>query len=254
MTDNITKEIYDKHASSWERREPNSLSDFTGRPAVFKLCGDVSGLEILDIGCGEGYCSRALKAMGASQVEGIDISPEMIELAKQQELNNPMGINYLTGDVTCLAYDDDSFDMVLGMFVYNYLTVEETEKSFSDVYRVLKPGGTFVFAVPHPAFPRIKKDDSPPFYFDFNNAGYFSSRNQRHHGEIFCRDGKQLPVQMVHKLFEDYFNGLSSSGFTNMPIVRELGVHDSHMEIDKAFFAPVYDIPLHLAFRIEKNG
>jgi len=253
MSDNITKKIYDKHASSWERREPNSLSDFTGRPAVFDLCGDVTDLDILDIGCGEGYCSRTLKSMGASDMEGIDISPEMIELAKQQEASERLGIHYHTGDVNNLAYGDETFDLVIGVFVYNYLTVEEMELSFSEVFRVLKPGAKFIFAVPHPAFPQIKKDLTPPFYFDFDNAGYFSSRNIRHHGEIFCRDGKQLPVQMVHKLFEDYLNGLSSSGFTNMPKVKELGVLEEHMDIDKDFFSPVYDVPLHMAFRITKS-
>jgi ubiquinone/menaquinone biosynthesis C-methylase UbiE len=253
MTDNITKKIYDEHASSWERKEPNSLSDFTGRPAVFDLCGDVTDLNILDIGCGEGYCARVLNAMDAKFIEGIDISPEMIERAKQQGAKNPEGINYQTGDVQELSFKDESFDLVLGMFVYNYLTIEETERSFKEVFRVLKKGGSFVFAVPHPALPQIKKELTAPFYFDFKNAGYFTSRNQRHHGEIFCRDGKQLPVQMVHKLFEDYMNGLASSGFTTIPTVRELGVLDSHIDLDKDFFTPVYDIPLHLAFRICKN-
>ena len=36
-----TREMYDSNAHKWARREPNSLSDFTGRPRVFELCGDV---------------------------------------------------------------------------------------------------------------------------------------------------------------------------------------------------------------------
>lgn len=36
-----TKDIYNENAHLWERREPNSLSDFTGRPPVFDLCSDV---------------------------------------------------------------------------------------------------------------------------------------------------------------------------------------------------------------------
>ena len=40
-----TETLYDANAGKWERRAPSSLSDFTGRPAVFELCGDVVGLD-----------------------------------------------------------------------------------------------------------------------------------------------------------------------------------------------------------------
>ncbi|NKC00888.1 MAG: methyltransferase domain-containing protein [Pseudomonadales bacterium] len=253
MNDNITQEIYDKNAASWERREPNSLSDFTGRPPVFDLCGDVQGIDILDIGCGEGYCARILKDMGASQIDGLDISEEMIELAKRQDQQAGHGSRFRVGNVEELPFDDDSFDMVLGMFVYNYLHVDEMERSFSEVKRVLRPGGRFIFAVPHPAFPQIKRSLNPPFYFDFNGKGYFSSRDIRHHGEISCRDGKRLPVQMVHKLWQDYFERLGAAGFTNMPTIRELGVLPTHLELDPDFFNPVNDIPLHMAVLIDHS-
>lgn len=247
---NITEDIYNKNASNWERREPNSLSDFTGRPVVFNLCGDVSGLRILDIGCGEGYCARILKAMGAASIEGIDISPEMIALARSQTEDD--SLQFQVGDVQSLSFENDQFDLVVGVFVYNYLTVEEMERSHREVFRVLKPGGRFLFSVPHPAFPQIKSDLTRPFYFDFGGKGYFSSRDIRNHGVIFCRDGKELPVQMIHKLFEDYFSSLAAAGFTTLPSVTEMGVKPEHMELDAEFFSPVNDIPLHMAISLKK--
>lgn len=249
MTDDVTKIIYDKHATSWERREPNSLSDFTGRPVVFDLCGDVSGLRILDLGCGEGYCARILKQMGASSIEGIDISPEMVALAKSQQTD---GLTFQVGDVQSLPFADGEFDLVVGVFVYNYLEIEEMFKSHDEVFRVLKPGGCFLFSVPHPAFPHIRRDLAPPFFFDFQGGGYFSSRNVRNHGLIFCRDGRQLPVQMVHKLFSDYFDSLSKAGFEKLPRITEMGVKPEHLELDPDFFSPVDDVPLHLAISIVK--
>lgn len=252
MGKNITQKIYDKHAVSWERKEPSSLSDFTGRPAVFDMCGDVSGLRALDIGCGEGYCSRVLKEKGAARVDGIDISAEMIERAKSQEAQGKLGINYETGDIQHLNKADSSYDLVLGMFVYNYLTVDEMMISFKEVHRVLDTGGGFVFSVPHPAFPFIRKDLDKPFYFDFDEKGYFTSRNIRHHGAIFCRDGNKLPVQMVHKLLEDYMSAFKLAGFSNMPDIKELSVLDKHIDLDESFFSPVSDIPLHMAFKVEK--
>ena len=131
-----TKEIYDRSASFWARREPNSLSDFTARPKIFDMCGDVSGLSIVDLGCGEGYCARVLEDRGASRIEAIELSDKMIDLGRKQQ-NEGSRINYRQGDVTNLPYEDGEFDMAVGVFVYNYLTVEEMKHSFEHVYRVL---------------------------------------------------------------------------------------------------------------------
>ena len=79
MKINPTKSIYNQNAKNWSRNAPNSLSDFTARPYIFKQCGDLTNLDILDIGCGEGYCARILKTQNnARSVVGIDLSQEMI--------------------------------------------------------------------------------------------------------------------------------------------------------------------------------
>jgi SAM-dependent methyltransferase len=242
--------LYDKHASRWQRRKPSSLSDFTGRPAVFDLCGDVSGLDILDLGCGEGYCSRELAGRGARSVTGVELSAEMVQLARAQEDELKQGITYRQGDVTRLEDADASYDLAVGVFVYNYVTAGQMLASFREARRVLRPGARFVFAVPHPSFAFIRKDRAPPFYFDVADAGYFSGRDVRFQGEIRRRDGTALPVQMVHKTLGDYFDALRAAGFSAMPEVRELRVLPEHLALDPGFFSPVADVPLHLAIRV----
>lgn len=244
--------LYDKHAARWQRREPSSLSDFTGRPAVFDLCGDVSGLDILDLGCGEGYCSRELAGRGARSVTGVELSGEMVQLAQVQESELKQGITYRQGDVTRLEDADASYDLAIGVFVYNYVTAGQMLASFREARRVLRPGARFVFAVPHPAFAFVRKECRPPFYFEVGDAGYFSGRDARFQGEIRRRDGAALPVQMVHKTLGDYFDALRTAGFSAMPDVRELRVLPEHLALDAGFFSPVADVPLHLAIRIAK--
>jgi SAM-dependent methyltransferase len=221
-------------------------------PRVFELCGDVRDQQIVDLGAGEGYCARVVSAMGASRIEGIELSESMVALAKKQQPDNDDSIHYQQGNVTDLPYADDHFDLALGVFVYNYLNVADTRKSFGEVYRVLTQGGRFVFSVPHPAFPFIHTRREAPFYFDTAGLGYFSSRDQQCQGEIFCRDGSSLSVQMVPKTLDDYFEALATAGFDRLPEVRELGVTEDMIELDSGFFSPVKDIPLHLAFRIQK--
>jgi 2-polyprenyl-3-methyl-5-hydroxy-6-metoxy-1,4-benzoquinol methylase len=247
-----TGKLYDQHASRWQRREPSSLSDFTGRPPVFELCGDVSGLDIIDLGCGEGYCSRELAGRGAGSVTGVELSNEMVQIAKAQDAELGQGITYRQGDVTSLSDSGAEYDLAIGVFVYNYLTTEQMLASFKEVYRVLKPGGQFVFSVPHPAFAFIRSQREKPFFFDVGDAGYFSGRNIQHNGEIYRRNGTALPVQMVHKTVSDYFDGLRRAGFCSMPEVKELSVIPEHLELDQEFFSPVADLPLHMAFKITR--
>ena len=88
--------------------------------------------------------------------------------------------------------------------------------------------------------------------FSDHTSGYFSSRDTRYHGKIFCRDGKELPVQMVHKLLSDYINCLRDSRFISLLEMIELGVCKKYILVDELFFKPVDDIPLSLEIAISK--
>lgn len=248
------KDLYDRAADSWVRRSPESLSDFTARPFVFdRLRPIVDSATIVDLGCGEGYCARALSKMGAKTVSGIDISPEMVErAAKAEEQDNLGNLHYAAGTVTNLPFSDNSTDIAIGVFVYNYLSIAEMTASMKEVARVLKPGGTFVFTVPHPSLPFLREREEP-FYFDHGEHSYFSGRDSSFEGKIWKQDGVSLPVVAVHKLFEDYFASLSSAGFSQLPYVEELGVTPELIAQSPEFFGRLEGIPLHVLFEIRKT-
>jgi SAM-dependent methyltransferase len=246
------QELYDANAKDWARQAPSSVSDYTGRPPTLALCEPVAGLRVLDLGCGEGYCARLLKRRGAREVLGIDVSAQMIELARAQEEREPLGLRYEVGNATELAsLAEGSFDLVLAMFMFNYLGVDDTRQAMGEIFRLLRPTGRLVFAVPHPSLPLLRPPE-PPFYFDFGATGYFSGRDRRHPGRIWKRDGTALDVQMCHKTIEDYFDALTSAGFTRMPIVRELRVTPEILSADPPFFGPLLDVPLHMAVAVKR--
>ncbi|MDF5707597.1 MAG: class I SAM-dependent methyltransferase [Nostoc sp. S4] len=249
---NSTRNLYNRTASDWVRGEPISLSDFTARPLVLGLCEPVSGLRILDIGCGEGYCSRELRRRGAAQVHGIDLSRSMIEAATLQEAEDALGISYQVGCATNLKqFDDGEIDLVVAVFLFNYLTIAQTEECMAEVARVLCPGGRFVFSVPHPSFPYMR-EPGYPFYFQVEGKGYFSKRDRQFPGRIWKRDGSWLNVQLIHKTLEDYFNAFKIAGFKTMPILQELRVTPEHIALDESFFSPLLDQPLHLAIQVSR--
>ncbi len=246
------KELYNGQAQDWSRNEPILLSDYSARPFVMDLCEPLKGLNILDAGCGEGYVGRKLIERGAEHVHGIDISEKMIEQAELiREKEQIDAATYETLDMRSVSFSGDKhYDLVLGMFLFNYLNVEDTHKVMKKIYDVLEPGGHFIFSVPHPFLAFLKKDKYP-FYFE-TKGGYFSGRNILFPGEIWRRDGISVGVQCVHKTFEDYFAGLKNAGFTSFPEVHELKINDSHVELDPGFFTPLIDLPLHVAFKVKK--
>jgi SAM-dependent methyltransferase len=247
-----TEAIYDGASRSWRRAAPVLLSDYTARPFLLDWCDSVERSTVLDLGCGEGYFARQLKQRGAAHIEGLDLSSEMIARALEQEREEPLGIRYATGHATDLGrFEDASFDLVVAVFLFNYLDHAETTRTMCEVARVLRPGGRFIFAVPHPSL-AFQRPEEPPFYFSRDEAGYFSGRDRVFEGEIWRRDGECVPVRCVHKTFSDYFTALRQAGFLGLPEIEELHVTESIRSVDPAFFGPLVDQPLHLAFRVEK--
>lgn len=248
----LTRNLYNKTANNWVREQPISLSDFTARPFVLELCEPIHQMRVLDLGCGEGYCSRELHRRQAAQVYGIDISQGMIEAARLQETENPLGIKYEVGCATNLQqFDDGEIDLVVAVFLFNYLTIAQTQECMTEVTRILSPGGRFIFSIPHPSFPYMR-EAAYPFYFQVDGAGYFSKRDQQFPGRIWKRDGSSLNVQLIHKTLEDYFNSLKIAGFSTMPTLKELCVTPEHITLDEQFFGPLVDLPLHLAIQVSK--
>lgn len=246
-----TETIYNANAEKWLRLAPSSLSDFTGRPALFDACGDLNNRSVLDIGCGEGYCARELKRLGAGDYLGIDLSSQMIDAAISQETKDQYGIEYRACDVTQYT-PERQFDICIAVFLFNYLRVEQMHSTFSMVFDALNVGGEFIFTVPHPFFPFVRPGKSPPFYFSSNGKNYFADVDEKFEGEIWKRNGEPLHVQCVHKTFTDYFEGLQQAGFHHMPEVRELTVTQELVEMDRDFFSPLLNEPLHLLFKVRK--
>lgn len=245
-------DLYNRSAHQWKRNKPVLLSDFTARPFLLSWCEPLHGQQVLDLGCGEGYVARQLKERGAEHVEGVDISEEMIDRAVEAENTLPLGIRYQVLDASQLSkFEDQQFDLVVAVFLFNYVDCQHMTIIMKEVFRVLRRGGSFIFSVPHPLFPFLHEEQAP-FYFDRKGGGYFSTRNTLFEGRIWQRDGTDVPVRCIHKTVDDFFISLAASGFATLPSVRELYVQPEHLEMDPKFFFPLKDKPLHLAFRITR--
>jgi ubiquinone/menaquinone biosynthesis C-methylase UbiE len=98
-----------------------------------------SGARVLDVCCGPGTASAEAVRRGA-HVIGVDLSEEMIEVARSKRL----GADFRTGDAEALPFTDQSFDCVICNF--GILHLPEPERGIAEAARVLVRGGRYAFA------------------------------------------------------------------------------------------------------------
>ncbi|HEX6369192.1 MAG TPA: class I SAM-dependent methyltransferase [Longimicrobium sp.] len=115
--------------------------------------GDLTGLSVLDLACGDGMGTRLLKRWGAARVVGVDISAQMIGLARQQEQAQPLGIEYHVADAATLGKIGE-FDRVTASYFLHYArNREQLLQMVRTVYDNLQPGQRFVASNANPLQP-----------------------------------------------------------------------------------------------------
>lgn len=116
---------------------------------------DLREKRVLDYGCGDGGFSFTLAKRGA-RVEGIDISPALVELASTKVPDGAV-VSFSARDAHETGFPGDSFDYVFGNGILHHL---DLERAYREVARVLKPGGKAFFMEPlahHPLAVLMRK-------------------------------------------------------------------------------------------------
>jgi SAM-dependent methyltransferase len=144
---------YDEYANTATLKRAESYT-------FFRMVGALDGRRVLDLACGFGFYTRLLKHRGAAQVLGVDISPEMIRLAQQQEQAEPLGITYQLGDAVALP-PLGRFDLVTAVYLLDYATSKDQLLGmFRSVYENLVEGGRFIGYTINPAFTLSKPNST----------------------------------------------------------------------------------------------
>jgi SAM-dependent methyltransferase len=106
----------------------------------------VPGLRVLEYGCGPGSEAFALAGAGA-RVDGIDISPVAIEMARAEAAREGVsgGCEFGVMNAEALAFPDATFDRICGSGILHHL---DLAKGFAEIARTLEPGGRAIFVEP----------------------------------------------------------------------------------------------------------
>jgi SAM-dependent methyltransferase len=115
---------------------------------VVRLLGTVRGKRVLELGCGTGETSIAFTRDGATVI-GIDESPALVADARAAAEAAEVKLELRAGDLADLAFlRADSMDMACSRGALAH--VDDLDRLFRQVHRVLRPGAPFAFSLPHP--------------------------------------------------------------------------------------------------------
>jgi ubiquinone/menaquinone biosynthesis C-methylase UbiE len=188
------------------RKDKSGVSYFFNelleKPTTLKLLGNVKEKKILDLGCGPGIYARELVEKGA-KVKGLDISKKLIEIAKEE---CPQA-DFKVGDAEKLPYKNNEFDIVLGALFLDH--IDNWNPILSEVKRVLKKNGLFVFSGYNPVTESMKKEKW--FFKKFKVIrDYF--KEEWHRGK-WKEPGKEAEVAHHHKTYGTIVRTIVKNGF-----------------------------------------
>lgn len=158
-----------------------------------------SGETVLDLGSGAGFdCFLAANKVGANgKVIGVDMTPEMIEKARENaKKSNYTNVEFRLGEIENLPVADNSVDIVISNCVINLST--DKEKVFKETFRVLKPNGRMMISdiILLKKLPNSVKKSVEAY--------------------IGCIAGAIMK--------DEYINSIKSAGFSDVKIIDEMSI------------------------------
>lgn len=175
------------------------------------------GERVLDLACGQGFFARALAEAGA-RVTGVDISKELIALAKRRV---PRGVEFMVASADNLGFlKNGSIDKAV--FVLAIQNIENVHGAFAECARALRPNGGLYIVMNHPAF-RVPKESSwgwdPSTKLGASAQSVQYRRIDRYISESKERiqmhpgDKPEEYTLTFHRPFQFYFKAFAKAGF-----------------------------------------
>lgn len=138
-----TEEFYDTFSPYYERffgGQGRYADDAVAILGDYQRENNISLNSVLETGCGTGIYSEKLEKL-CDELHGIDFSEGQLSHAQEKSL----GIMLTRGNVLALPYPHGRFDLVTSLGMVRHLPKEMLDDYFKEAYRVLRPGGLFMF-------------------------------------------------------------------------------------------------------------
>jgi SAM-dependent methyltransferase len=173
-----------------------------------RLCGDVKGKRVLDLGCGAGENSIVFAKQGAHTI-ALDTSHAQLALARNLAEIEEVRVEWHESDAADLAFlRADSIDLTFSAGLL--AEVEDVDRLFRQVHRVLRPGAAFVFAYEHPLAMCVGRDAGEPGGLPLGELSVRRSYYDPGPVEV-TRDGEEFTLWP--RTIADVFSALHRAGY-----------------------------------------
>ncbi len=174
-------------------------------PALQAQLPNLSGLAVLDLGCGFGDFARYARHAGAASVTALDVSEKMI--AEAIRLTTDEQIHYQLGSIEAYTPESQAYDLVVSSMALHY--VADYAAAVRKMFEALKRNGQFIFSVEHPictAHPAgwVQDESGTCIHWPVDRYQMEGERKT----SWFVND-----VMKYHRTVETYINTLLATGF-----------------------------------------
>jgi SAM-dependent methyltransferase len=129
--------------AGWAHFAPLQAFTTIAAAQLVKHARIASGQRVLDVACGTGVVAITAARAGA-RVTGLDLTPELLAVARDNARTAAVDIDWHEGDVEALPFPDAGFDVVVSQF--GHMFGPRPDVTIGEMLRVLKPGGTIAFS------------------------------------------------------------------------------------------------------------
>jgi ubiquinone/menaquinone biosynthesis C-methylase UbiE len=126
---------------SWRATSLGAVTEAIEQRLILDLMGDLAGVHVLDVGCGDGALVCAAASRGA-EATGVDPDPAMLAAARTRADKDGIEAAFLEGRIERLPFPDAAFDVVVSITVLCF--VPDASVAVREMARVLRPGGRLV--------------------------------------------------------------------------------------------------------------
>lgn len=126
---------------NWYEEKKGKFVDMVETMLAMDMLDVQEDMRILDVGCGTGNFSVKLAQAGC-KVTGIDVSDEMLDIAREKAEQQGLEIEFLKMDAEDIGFKDDTFDAAVSMAAFEF--IKNTEMAFIEMLRVTKRGGAIL--------------------------------------------------------------------------------------------------------------
>lgn len=140
----LNEELKERQRKTWAAGDFPEIAKRIEAPSLdlLEAVGIDAGTALLDVACGTGNAAVPAAERGAA-VTGLDITPKLLEVARERARAAGVDVELVEGDAENLPFDDDSFDRVTSVF--GTMFAPDHRRAMAELVRVCKPGGTVGF-------------------------------------------------------------------------------------------------------------